>query len=287
MVAETRSEYPSELAAITAVASTFDIRNPETLRSWVRQKCSDKRCRRAKSPRKNCTCKCSGDFHGSARYGSDGKKVTTVAQPVSPPRTKTLRTSIAVTVAVAVTFTIGALAFNGSYSGSATGGGDFSIQVKIDLNKILGALATILGFHSLRSPDSHAAGPSYHSDCAKNATGEVQQFLALHHCKQFATATRTVVKAATTAHIAISWVEMPTSTIAGKYKARVDAPNTGNPPGVSLAFNGFCYASGQQGATVWTVLVQPTGNVSVDRELLQAAAQEKLTPSYLRQHCIT
>jgi hypothetical protein len=192
-------------------------------------------------------------------------------------------TVIAVSIAAA---TIGPFAISGSLSGSATGGNNLSIQVKVDLDKALSELASVLGFRSIQGPGSGTSGPNYYSDCQKNATGDVKQFLTLHRCKQFATATRTISKEGTTAQVAFSWVEMSTSTLASEYKAKVDAPKTGNPPGVSLAFDGLCYASGQQGATVWTVWVRSTRNAKVDGEILQVAARTKLTPSYLGQHCI-
>ncbi|WP_265491353.1 transposase [Microbacterium sp. CBA3102] len=37
MVAEVRSEYPSEYAAITAVAGMLGIGSPETIRTWIRR----------------------------------------------------------------------------------------------------------------------------------------------------------------------------------------------------------------------------------------------------------
>jgi hypothetical protein len=79
---------------------------------------------------------------------------------------------------------------------------------------------------------------------------------------------------------------MGTATQARRYKVKVDVYGTGNPPGVSpLDFNGRCYTSRQRETTVLTVEVQPTGNVNVDREILQAAARRKLSRSYLKQHC--
>jgi hypothetical protein len=81
-------------------------------------------------------------------------------------------------------------------------------------------------------------------------------------------------------------MEMPTAVLAGDYKATVDLAGSGNSPGVPLTFNGFCYASGQQGTTVWTVFLRPTGRVGVDRRILQTVAREKLKVSYLRHHCI-
>ncbi len=37
MVAESRADYPSEFAAIDAVARKLGIRSPETLRKWIRR----------------------------------------------------------------------------------------------------------------------------------------------------------------------------------------------------------------------------------------------------------
>jgi hypothetical protein len=79
---------------------------------------------------------------------------------------------------------------------------------------------------------------------------------------------------------------MPTTALGSQYKAIVDEYNTGNPPGMSLAFNGLCYVSGQVGTIVWTVQVEPTGNVNADQQILQAAVLGILAPSYLRRHCI-
>jgi hypothetical protein len=286
MVAEKRPEYRFEKEAIAEVARICDIRSTETLRGWIRKECSDKRCKSSKKPKKTCTCKCHGAFHGSVLRSSQ-RAVPMEDQAASPRRTKTLRNAVVtVAVTVAATVTIGYLDLSGTLTRSAPGGYNLSVQVKVDLNKALGALAAVLGLRSTQRPGSSTSGPNYYPDCAHNATGGVQHFLNLHHCKQFATATRTVAKTGTTAQVAFSWVEMPTSSLASQYKATVDTPNTGNPPGVPLTFNGFCYASGQQGATVWSVLVKPTGHVNVDREILQVAAREKFTPSYLRQHCI-
>ena len=81
---------------------------------------------------------------------------------------------------------------------------------------------------------------------------------------------------------------MPTVALAAQYKGEADAPLNGNPPGESLAFNGLCYASGQNGATVWTEQVQSAGplSIDVDRQILQDAAPGKLTAGYVLQHCI-
>jgi hypothetical protein len=238
-----------------------------------------RRCALSPGDPKNCKCECGGELHGSA-WGS----APSGAQS-APSRRGNVRRAAGLTITVVAAVTIGPLAISAVLGGSSTGRKGLSVQVKADLNKALSDLA-VLGFRNTRSPNSSTSGPNYRTDCAKSATGRVRQFLSRHPCKQYATATRTVAKRGATALVAFSWVEMPTATLAGRYKVKVDAYNTGNPPGVSLAFNGLCYTSGQHGATVWTVEVRPTGHVNVDREILQAAAQAKLSPNYLRQHCI-
>jgi transposase-like protein len=66
MVSEVRSRYSSEGEAIAAVARTFGIQSSDTLRGWVRKRCSDKRCPGSKE--KRCRgCDCDGEFHGSTR----------------------------------------------------------------------------------------------------------------------------------------------------------------------------------------------------------------------------
>jgi hypothetical protein len=91
----------------------------------------------------------------------------------------------------------------------------------------------------------------------------------------------------TSAQVAISWVVMPTPALATQYKHMVDERYRGNPPGESAAFNGLCYASGQNGETVWVDQVQPTGHINADQEILQVMAPTKLSPSYLDIHCVS
>jgi len=188
---------------------------------------------------------------------------------------------VGITITAAITF--GAVTIIGSLGGS--GGADrLSVQVKADLNHAVAVLAA-LGFRSTRSTSPSTPSPRNGTDCAASATGAVRQFLARHPCKEWASATLTARKQGAAAPVAITWVVMPTVALAGQYKARVDTFGQGNPPGESL-FDGLCYASGQDGATVWTEQVQP-GHLSVnaDREILQAAAPRELPRGYLQQHC--
>ena len=186
------------------------------------------------------------------------------------------------TLAVAAVFTLGALTLTASASSSSS---SLSVQVKVDLNQAIAGLAAV-GFGKDRDSSSGASGPNYRTDCAASATKKVKQFLEGNPCKQYAVATQVVARQATTADVAFSWVEMPTTSQASQYKAKVDKPGTGNSPGVPLAYRGSCYASGQQKGTVWTIFVKPTGKPDVDRAILKASAPSQLSATYLEQHCI-
>jgi hypothetical protein len=123
------------------------------------------------------------------------------------------------------------------------------------------------------------------TDCAAAATNEVRQFFIRHPCKEYASAIVTNSSQGITTKVAISWVTMPAPSLASQYKALTDTFGTGNPPGQPLTFDGRCYASGQNGTTVWAEQVEPTGQVYADRKILQAAAPVTLTSGDL-QHCI-
>lgn len=239
----------------------------------------------ALSPRdqKTCSCDCRGRYHGSAW------KPDTVDAPdvrAVPSRQRKVRRVVAFTVAFTVAGTAGGLAATGTFSSSSTGSSDLSVQVEVDLGKTIDALSS-LGFGGRRISISGTAGSSYRTDCAEKATSLVRQFLTRHPCEGYEAQTWAITRQGATTQVALSWVEMPTAPLASQYKVEVDTYSTGNPPGVSPAFNGLCYASDQQGSTVWTVEVRPTGNVKVDRGILQAATQKSLAPGYLRKHCVT
>ena len=96
-----------------------------------------------------------------------------------------------------------------------------------------------------------------------------------------------VRKQGTITRVAITWVVMPSVTLAKQYKAISDTYGQGNPPGQPpTSFPGQCYASGQNGATVWAEQVQPTGNLTADQQILQAAAPMRLSQDDLQQHCV-
>jgi hypothetical protein len=183
-------------------------------------------------------------------------------------------------VAAAATVTIGTIGFVTVDLSTGSADGGVSVQVDAHLNQSVTALL------ALRFAGSRL-GPSYATDCARSATGEVNQFLVRHRCKEYVSTTLTIHKPGTAAQVVVSWVVMPTTALASQYKATADAPHTGNPPG-ERGFSGLCYASGQNGATVWAEQVRPTGHMPVgtEREILQATAPKKPSAGYLQQHCI-
>lgn len=241
-----------------------------------------KRCALSPRDRTTCKCDCLGREHGSAW------RTDTVDAPdvrAVPSRQRKLRRAVVFTVTFTVAGTVGGLVATGSFSSSSAGSSDLSVQVKVDLNKTIEALSS-LGFGGRRISISGSAGSSYPTDCAQKATSLVRKFLTRHPCEGYAAQTWTITRQDATTQVALSWVEMPTDSLASQYKVEVDTYSTGNPPGVSPAFNGLCYASDQQSSTVWTVEVRPTGNVKVDRGILQAATQKGLSQGYLRKHCV-
>lgn len=190
---------------------------------------------------------------------------------------------LTIAITATVVAVVAGVTINASVGGSAGSGDSLTVQVKLDLNYIIAALAK-LGFHSTHVTNS--SSPNYGKDCAESATGAVREFLFKYPCKEYASAITTVRKGDTATHVVITRVTMSTPGLANKYESNADASGSGNPPGEPRAyFNGYCYASGRNGATVWTEQVQSTGNRGADQEILQAAALTKLTPRYLGVHC--
>jgi hypothetical protein len=249
----------------------------------------DQRCAESRADPRDCKCSCRGRLHGSA-WKTPAPPVPSVPPlpsstpefKVTPRRRSKHRRAATVAVAVTLTGTLGGLAATGTFNGSPNGG-NLSVQVNADLGKTISALLALKFSGRSNSGTSLA---SYRTNCTESATGQVKQFLTRYPCKQYAAETWTITRRDVTTQVAFSWVEMPTVSLAGQYKAVVDKYDTGNPPGASSAFNGQCYASGQQGSTVWAVEVQPTGDVTADQEIVQAAAQANLPVDYLRQHCV-
>ncbi|MGH3251770.1 MAG: hypothetical protein ACRDOI_36935 [Trebonia sp.] len=158
------------------------------------------------------------------------------------------------------------------------------MQATFDLNKAVSALGG-LGFGGKVVAGVGAPYGNDPTNCAESATGQVKVFLTHYPCEQYAADTWTITRQDSSTYVVFAWTEMPITPLADRYKALVDEFGSGNPPGVSPFFNGRCYASGQQGVTVWTVEVEPTGNLNVDPKILQAAAPQELPTAYLARHC--
>jgi hypothetical protein len=177
----------------------------------------------------------------------------------------------ALAAVVTVAGTLGGLTATGTFSSPSGGSGGLSVQVNLDLSKAISALSG-LQFGGKLVSSVGTSGTGDPTNCAANATGQVRQFLTHYPCKRYAADMWKITRQDSTTNVVFAWVEIPTTPLANRYKIIVDTYNTGNPPGASSSFDGRCYASGQQNSTVWTVEIQPTGNVNTDRTVLQAAA---------------
>jgi hypothetical protein len=252
--------------------------------SWHSRECAE-----SPSPKSECKCRCNKTLHGilAGTRPEDIPRDWEVPDfQEKEPRKKKARRVAAVAAVVTVTGTVGGLTATGTFSSPSDGSSGLSVQTNVDLNKAISALSG-LGFGGKLVSSVGTSGTSDPTTCAENATGQVREFLTHYPCEQYAADTWAITRQGSTTNVVFAWVEMPTTPLASRYKAVVDTYGTGNPPGVSSAFNGRCYASGQQGSTVWTVEVQPTGNLNVDRTILQAAAQQELSLAYLAKHCVT
>jgi hypothetical protein len=177
------------------------------------------------------------------------------------------------------------LTVTGTFDTSASGSTHLSTQVNVDLKGTFTTLSS-LGFGVENSASSGVSGFLRGTDCAKDTAGLVRKFFMDHPCDQYIAETWSVTRQSITTLVAFTWAEMPTKALAQQYKALVDTYGTGNPPGVSSDFNGLCYASDQQGTTVWTVEVKPTGKAKTDQGILQDAVKGDLAEDYLKTHCI-
>jgi hypothetical protein len=196
------------------------------------------------------------------------------------PRKKRRKTAIAITATAVIT--AGAVTFTVAEGGSAGASDSVSVQANIDFNQVMAELPK-LGFAG-SVPLNGAPGSS--QDCSQNSTGDVKQFLVVNPCKEYAVTLIKLHKQGIATQAVISWVVMASPSLTLKYKQLVDERHRGNPPGQPTVFNGLCYASGQNDDAAWVAQVQPTGDVAVDQQILQAVAPAPLSTSYLRIHCV-
>jgi hypothetical protein len=250
----------------------------------------NKRCAESPAPKNDCKCKqCNQSLHGilaTPRYEAIPREREIPDFSRRKPRKKKTKPIAAVAAVVTVTGTLGGLTATGTFSSPSDGSGGLSVQATFDLNKAISALGD-LGFGGKVVAGIGAPYGNDPTNCAESATGQVKVFLTHYPCRQYAADTWSITRQDSSTYVVFAWTEMPITPLADRYKALVDKFGSGNPPGVSPFFNGLCYASGQQGATVWTVEVHPTGNPNVDPKILQAAAPQELPMAYLAKHCVT
>lgn len=230
--------------------------------------------------------------HGRNVPGSDGsappphppsppRAYSPPPSPGPPPSRRRKRHKLAMAITVTVALGAGAATIDISTSGKpASASTSITVQANLNLKPVVTELLR-LGFAgtSIAQPTGSDSG------CAQDASGDVKQFLTLHPCKDSALSSITMHKQGISTQAVVSWVVMPTITLASQYKSIADEPGKGNPPGESAVFTGLCYASGQSGDTVWAAQVLPTGDLAADRQILQAIAPVTLSKSYLKAHC--
>jgi hypothetical protein len=235
-----------------------------------------------------CRCECNGSLHGSAWIPSIQHAPEARHEPPRQTKVRSRQRKvrrIAFTAALTASLAVGGLTITGSFDTPASGASHLSTQVNVDLEGTITTLSS-LGFGVRDASKPGVSGFLRSTDCAGSASGLVAKFFTLHPCEQFIAETWTITRQGITTLVAFSWVEMTTTTLAGQYKAVVDIYGTGNPPGASSAFNGLCYASDQQGSTVWTVEVKTTGQAKLDQGILQDAVEGDLSENYLQKHCV-
>ena len=114
--------------------------------------------------------------------------------------------------------------------------------------------------------------PGFDENCSSHSYGKIQSFFRSHPCRWLARAYIVLnVPKQDAMLIAISWVDMPTSSLAEQYKHLMDKPGTGSVTELSretgsyqnIAFTENYHLSGIIGTIVWNVQVQPIGSVAI------------------------
>lgn len=124
-------------------------------------------------------------------------------------------------------------------------------------------------------------GSTSSTDCADNAYGGTQVFLAQHRCVGLRRALLEVYGQQNgSALLAISWVGMPDQSGAAQLKAQLDRPGSGNLIPLargdsryrSVVFNGIYYASSQQDLAVVSAEAAPMATGLTSAQLRNIAA---------------
>ena len=209
-------------------------------------------------------------------------------RPVPPvsgrvgPRHRKKKRKLALAITATVAITIGAVTFTLTRGGSADASDSVSAQANVDFSQAVAELPK-LGFAGNVSQNGASDSSQ---DCSQHSTGAVKQFLSRNQCKEYAVTLINLHKQGIATQAVISWVVMATPGLTLHYKNVVDERYNGDPPGQPSKFDGLCYASGQDEGAAWVAQVQPTGQVAVDRQILQAIAPVELSADYLGVHCI-
>ncbi|MDN3356725.1 hypothetical protein [Actinomadura sp. DC4] len=101
------------------------------------------------------------------------------------------------------------------------------------------------------------------TECAANSYGRVRAFFRRHPCDWLARAYLQIGESEIL--VAISWVGMPSASLAGEYKHLIDTPGAGGVTELSRAVKLYRYldyassahTSGNGGTAVWNVQVRP------------------------------
>jgi hypothetical protein len=184
---------------------------------------------------------------------------------------------ITVTIVISVIVILGGttLGLKISSSGSATGSGSSEVDgegqltvdgatVNVQTNFKQAAAALVA------SRFTGYMAQAFDDNCAAHSYGQVQNFFRSNPCKWLARAYIVLHQnKQDSVLVAISWVDMPTLSLALEYKRLVDVPGTGNITELSresgsyrnIVFTGHNYVSGIVGTAVWNVQVQPIGSI--------------------------
>jgi hypothetical protein len=198
------------------------------------------------------------------------------------PRSREQKRRMIIAITAIVAIAVGVVVFTLTRGGSGGADTGVSAQARTNVNQAVTDLLKLRYAGKILQD----GGSDSSSNCSQSSTGVVRDFLVKHPCKEYAVTSIALHKHDVSTQAVISWVVMTASGLTTQYKNLADELHRGNPPGQPGNFNGRCYASGQNGDSAWVAQVRPTGDVTADREILQAVAPAKLSPSYLAIHCV-
>jgi hypothetical protein len=141
----------------------------------------------------------------------------------------------------------------------------FSVEAQAGFKRAEAAL-TVSGFKA-------SLAMKFETDCAAHSYGRVHKFFQLNPCKSLARAYLQIGEPDQgLILVAISWVAMPSASLAEKYKELIDTTEAGNITELSretklyknIRYTDGSYMSGLHGAAVWNVQVKPVFPATTD-----------------------